>query len=128
MYRNRKKRPNIQDFDLYFEDFIKNGNFFSFFNDDEKILNKNAKSLIISLKTIDGNKKQIVSGNYIGKISYNGLEVEINSRFGDEFLKRMLNFANDIFVDDVNIYQESNKEKDTSAIEFILFYIFVQKT
>ncbi|EAJ9123922.1 hypothetical protein HKC13_000935 [Campylobacter coli] len=62
-----QKSSRIQDFDLYFEDFIKNGNFFSFFNDDEKILSKNTKNLIISLRTIEENKRQITSGNYIGK-------------------------------------------------------------
>lgn len=120
-----QKSSKIQNFDLYFEDFIKDGNFFSFFNDDEKILNKNAKNLIISARTIDENKMQITSGNYIGKISYNGLEIEINSRFSKKFLERMLNFANDVFVDDVSIYQDIKKESNIS--EFILFYIFVQK-
>ncbi len=120
-----QKSSKIQDFDLYFEDFIKNGNFFSFFNDDEKILSKNAKNPIISVRTIDKDKKQITSGNYIGKIFYDNLEVEINSRFGKKFLERMLNFANDVFVDDVSIYQDVKNESNIS--EFILFYIFVQK-
>lgn len=120
-----QKSSKIQDFDLYFEDFIKNGNFFSFFNDDDKILSKNAKNPIISVRTIDKDKKQITSGNYIGKIFYDDLEVEINSRFGKKFLERMLNFANDVFVDDVSIYQDVKNESNIS--EFILFYIFVQK-
>lgn len=120
-----QKSSKIQDFDLYFEDFIKNGNFFSFFNDDEKILSKNAKNPIISVRTIDKDKKQITSGNYIGKIFYDNLEVEINSRFGKKFLERMLNFANDVFVDDVSIYQDVKNESNIS--EFILFYIFVQR-
>ncbi len=120
-----QKSSKIQDFDLYFEDFIKNGNFFSFFNDDEKILSKNAKNPIISVRTIDKDKKQITSGNYIGKIFYDDLEVEINSRFGKKFLERMLNFANDVFVDDVSIYQDVKNESNIS--EFILFYIFVQR-
>ncbi|HEH5491598.1 TPA: hypothetical protein SHD56_001335 [Campylobacter coli] len=120
-----QKSSKIQDFDLCFEDFIKNGNFFSFFNDDEKILSKNAKNPIISVRTIDKDKKQITSGNYIGKIFYDDLEVEINSRFGKKFLERMLNFANDVFVDDVSIYQDVKNESNIS--EFILFYIFVQR-
>ncbi len=120
-----QKSSKIQDFDLYFEDFIKNGNFFSFFNDDDKILSKNAKNPIISVRTIDKDKKQITSGNYIGKIFYDDLEVEINSRFGKKFLERMLNFANDVFVDDVSIYQDVKNESNIS--EFILFYIFVQR-
>lgn len=120
-----QKSSKIQDFDLYFEDFIKDGNFFSFFNDDDKILSKNAKNPIISVRTIDKDKKQITSGNYIGKIFYDNLEVEINSRFGKKFLERMLNFANDVFVDDVSIYQDVKNESNIS--EFILFYIFVQK-
>ncbi|ECX4265639.1 hypothetical protein F6H24_06910, partial [Campylobacter coli] len=37
----------------------------------------------------------------------------------------MLNFANDVFVDDVSIYQDVKNESNIS--EFILFYIFVQK-
>lgn len=120
-----QKFLKAQDFDLYFEDFIKNGNFFSFFYDNEKILSKNAKNLIISVRTIDENKKQIISGNYIGKIFYKDLEIEINSRFGKKFLERMLNFANDVFIDDASIYHDVKKQSDIS--EFILFYIFVQK-
>ncbi|EAI6907481.1 hypothetical protein CII61_06290 [Campylobacter coli] len=61
----------------------------------------------------------------MGKIFYDDLEVEINSRFGKKFLERMLNFANDVFVDDVSIYQDVKNESNIS--EFILFYIFVQK-
>lgn len=123
---DKRKQANI---DLYFEDFVKNGRFLSFYDDEEKILNKNAKNLIISLRSKDENTKILTSGNYIGIVHCNGLKIEINSRFGNALLQRMLNFANDIFVDDVHIYQDKDKDKDkkTHLSQLVLHYLFVQK-
>ena len=80
---DKRKQANI---DLYFEDFVKNGRFLSFYDDEEKILNKNAKNLIISLRSKDENTKILTSGNYIGIVHCNGLKIEINSRFGNALL------------------------------------------
>ena len=74
-------------------------------------------------------KKYIANvGNYIGKFKYDGVEVNIKSRFSDVFLKRMLNFANDVFLDDVSIFKaKENEKKDTDYSKFIIYYMFIQK-
>lgn len=101
-----------------------NNVFFSFFKDEEKKQSKNADDLIISIqKTEDGYKAQ--TGNYVGKFVWNGLNIDIRSRFSDQFLQRMLNFANDVFLDDVSVFSASvSKQIDFS--KYIIYYMFVQ--
>lgn len=112
-YTNDKKYPN--------------NTFFSFFKDDEKRKAKNEDDLIISIKKDkDGDNYLAQTGNYVGKFVWNGLEIDIKSRFSNIFLERMLNFANDIFLDDVSITgSKVNKEFDIS--KYIIYYMFVQK-
>jgi 5-methylcytosine-specific restriction endonuclease McrBC regulatory subunit McrC len=109
--------------DILLKDFkskSKNNNFFSFFQDEDK----NQDDLIISVQK-DGENFTVKSGNYVGKLVWDGVEVEINSRFSDVFLRRMLNFANDVFLDDVAVDAKLSKQLDVSR--FIIYYIFVQK-
>lgn len=106
-----------------------NNTFFSFFKDEEKIKSKNEDDLIISIKkNIDVDKKESYltqTGNYVGKFIWQGLEIDIKSRFSNTFLERMLNFANDIFLDDVSI--TGNKiDKDFDISKYIIYYMFVQ--
>lgn len=106
-----------------------NNIFFSFFKDEEKIKSKNEDDLIISIKkNIDVDKKEnylAQTGNYVGKFVWNGLEIDIKSRFSNTFLERMLNFANDIFLDDASITgKDSKNELDIS--KYIIYYMFVQ--
>ena len=106
-----------------------NNTFFSFFKDEEKRKLKNEDDLIISIKKdIDKDGKEIYlaqTGNYVGKFVWQGLEINIKSRFSNIFLERMLNFANDIFLDDVSIAgNESNNDLDIS--KYIIYYMFVQ--
>ena len=101
-----------------------NNTFFSFFKDEEKIKSKNEDDLIISIKK-DGENYLAQTGNYVGKFVWNGLEIDIKSRFSNTFLERMLNFANDIFLDDVSI--TGNKiDKDFDISKYIIYYMFVQ--
>ena len=101
-----------------------NNTFFSFFKDEEKIISKNEDDLIISIKK-DGDNYLAQTGNYVGKFVWQGLEIDIKSRFSNTFLERMLNFANDIFLDDVSI--TGNKvDKDFDISKYIIYYMFVQ--
>ena len=101
-----------------------NNTFFSFFKDDEKIDAKNEDDLIISIKK-EGENYLAQTGNYVGKFVWQGLEIDIKSRFSNVFLERMLNFANDIFLDDVSI--TGNKvDKDFDISKYIIYYMFVQ--
>ena len=109
-YRNPNRYPN--------------NTFFSFFKDEEKKAIKNEDALIISIKK-DGDNYLAQTGNYVGKFVWQGLEIDIKSRFSNTFLERMLNFANDIFLDDVSI--TGNKvDKDFDISKYIIYYMFVQ--
>jgi 5-methylcytosine-specific restriction endonuclease McrBC regulatory subunit McrC len=103
----------------------KNNTFFSFFKDEEKKASKNEDDLIISIKKID-DTYIAQTGNYIGKFVWDGLEIDIKSRFKTKFLERMLNFANDVFLDDVSI--SATETKDSLDIsKFIIYYMFIQR-
>lgn len=80
--------------------------------------------LIIEIGEDRDGKATVQTGNYIGKIWRGKLEINITSRFGAPFLKRMLNFANDIYLDDVDAVGE--KSKDLDFTRYILFYLFTQ--
>ena len=106
-----------------------NNTFFSFFKDEEKTISKNEDDLIISIKKSKNEKDEDIylaqTGNYVGKFVWQGLEIDIKSRFSNTFLERMLNFANDIFLDDVSI--TGNKiDKDFDISKYIIYYMFVQ--
>ena len=101
-----------------------NNTFFSFFKDEEKKAIKNEDDLIISIKK-DGENYLAQTGNYVGKFVWKGLEIDIKSRFPNTFLERMLNFANDIFLDDVSITGNQVKE-DFDISKYIIYYMFVQ--
>ncbi len=103
-----------------------NNIFYSFFNYTVEQNSKN--DLIISIsKQSDQDKNDIFivqSGNYVGKFFFNGLAIEIKSRFSNKFLERMLNFANDIFLDDVSV--SGTESYNIDIFKFIIYYLFVQ--
>ena len=106
-----------------------NNIFFSFFKDEEKRASENENDLIISIKkdiAKDGKENYLAqTGNYVGKFVWQGLEIDIKSRFSNTFLERMLNFANDIFLDDVSI-TDNKIDKDFDISKYIIYYMFVQ--
>lgn len=102
----------------------KNNTFFSFFKDEDKKQAKNADDLIISIEKSD-DKYKAQTGNYVGKFTWDGLEIDIHSRFSNYFLERMLNFANDIFLDDVSITGKK-VDKNFDISKYIIYYMFVQ--
>ena len=101
-----------------------NNIFFSFFKDEDKRNAKNDDDLIISIKK-EGENYLAQTGNYVGKFVWNGLEIDIKSRFSNTFLERMLNFANDIFLDDVSITGDK-VDKNFDISKYIIYYMFVQ--
>lgn len=135
-YKKNKEDKNNkikEDFFITLQDYrdekFPNNIFFSFFKDEEKIKSKNEEDLIISIKKSKNKKDDDIylaqTGNYVGKFVWQGLEIDIKSRFSNTFLERMLNFANDIFLDDVSI--TGNKiDKDFDISKYIIYYMFVQ--
>jgi len=100
-----------------------NNTFFSFCKDEDKRDKKNEDDLIISIKK-DEENYLAQTGNYVGKFIWNGLEIDIKSRFSNIFLERMLNFVNDIYLDDVSATGKETKDLDIS--KFIIYYMFIQ--
>ena len=119
---------SINELNITLQDYkdkkFPNNIFFSFFKDEEKTISKNEDDLIISIKK-DGENYLAQTGNYVGKFKWEGLEIDIKSRFSNTFLERMLNFANDIFLDDVSITGNKVKE-DFDISKYIIYYMFVQ--
>jgi len=104
----------------------KNNKVLSFIKNEEKVAKKNEDALIISLIK-ENDTYTAKTGNFVGKFFWDGLEINIGSRFSDNFLKRMLNFANNVFLDDVDVSGHIvNKEKDSDISKFVLYYLFVQ--
>jgi 5-methylcytosine-specific restriction endonuclease McrBC regulatory subunit McrC len=108
-----------------YQDKSPNNTFFSFFKDEEKRDSKNEDDLIISIKKDSEGNYLAQTGNYVGKFVWDGLEIDIKSRFSNTFLERMLNFANDIFLDDVSITGHEGKN-DLDISKYIIYYMFVQ--
>lgn len=132
-FSSNEKKTIGEKIDITLKDYqdkkYPNNTFFSFFKDEEKRKSKNEDDLIISIKKDidkDGKENYLAkTGNYIGKFVWQGLEIDIKSRFSNTFLERMLNFANDIFLDDVSI--TGNKiDKDFDISKYIIYYMFVQ--
>jgi hypothetical protein len=123
-----KLEINLKD---YKDEKFPNNIFFSFFKDEEKTKSKNEDDLIISIKKSKNEKDEDIylaqTGNYVGKFKWQDLEIDIKSRFSNTFLERMLNFVNDIFLDDVSI--TGNKvDKDLDISKYIIYSTFAHKT
>jgi len=104
---------------------------------DEEVLKNNNELIISIFNAYDPDSQNeylsVETGNYLGKFEWTysknkQLEINIKSRFSDVFLKRMLNFANDVFLDDVSVFdaKEDNKN-DLDYSKFIIYYMFIQK-
>ena len=92
--------------------------------DDEKTKNKNLENeLIIQTFYRDG-KYYVETGNYLGRFNEGNVEINIQSRFGNLLIKRMLSFANDVYLNDIKSLTENDDTDDLS--KFILYYLFLQ--
>ena len=113
--KNREK-----EFSLTLSDYVaKGGKFLSFLPDSQD----KDDELIISTRMQDDGL-YVQTGNFIGSFSHNGIDIEISSRFSNKFLERMLNFANDIYVDDVSLGKSIDAKENLSKI--IIYYLFIQ--
>lgn len=113
--KNREK-----EFSLTLSDYVaKGGKFLSFLPDSQGKYDE----LIISTRMQDDGL-YVQTGNFIGSFSHNGIDIEIHSRFSNKFLERMLNFANDIYIDDVSLSKSIDAKENLSKI--IIYYLFIQ--
>jgi len=88
---------------------------------------RNDSDLILSAKKDDQGRWTVSTGNYVGEITIGKQNFQIASRFGIAFLKRMLNFADDVFLTDVDVLpQEKTNSKPPPIGALILRYLFVQ--
>jgi len=84
-------------------------------------------NLIVSISKGVDDKYVAKTGNYVGKFTWDGLrKVDIRSRFPHTFMRRMLNFANDIFLDEASVF-DADKSDDLDVSKLIIFYLFIQK-
>jgi 5-methylcytosine-specific restriction enzyme subunit McrC len=89
---------------------------------------KDKDKLILKLYSKNQNslEKQyfIQTGLFAGVIYYNGCKFNITINYGSVFLRRMLNFVNDIFID--NEKSPSSSESKEKDFEYIIAYLFIQ--
>lgn len=94
----------------------------------KKIFKPDGERLILKLYSKEksgGEKKYIVqTGLYAGVLYYKGCKINITTIYGDAFLKRMLNFVNDIYIDNDQV--KAKKEKTENQFLFIIAYLFIQ--
>lgn len=110
-------------------DFLKKSNnqIFHFIDDDEKKALKTPVDDLI-FRCYQDESYFVDTGNYVGKISWpihnnKKIELDIGSRFSDIFLQRMMNFANDIYLDDLD---DGSLSSANNTAQFILYYLFIQ--
>ena len=87
-----------------------------------------AERLILKLyskEKLEQEKEYIVqTGLYAGVLFYKGCKINITTKYGDAFLKRMLNFVNDIYVDNEQV--KAQKDETENQFLFIIAYLFIQ--
>ena len=120
-YEQKKlSKKEKKEFSLTLNNYVaKGGKFLSFLPDSKG----KDDELIISTRMQDDGL-YVQTGNFIGSFSHNGIDIEINSRFSNKFLERMLNFANDIYIDDVSLGKSVDAKENLSKI--IICYLFIQ--
>ncbi|MBD0832518.1 5-methylcytosine restriction system specificity protein McrC [Aestuariibaculum sediminum] len=66
----------------------------------------------------------IQTGLYAGVFFHKGCKINITTRYGNTFLRRMLNFVNDIYVD--NEHVNAKQDKTENQFLFIIAHLFIQ--
>ncbi|MEX1014421.1 MAG: hypothetical protein WDZ80_04645 [Candidatus Paceibacterota bacterium] len=80
---------------------------------------------LYSKEKFDQEKEYIIqTGLYAGVLFYKGCKINITTKYGDAFLKRMLNFVNDIYVDNEQL--KAKKDETENQFLFIIAYLFIQ--
>lgn len=84
--------------------------------------------LILKLYSKEKTEKEkeyfIQTGLYAGTLFHKGCKINITTKYGDTFLKRMLNFVNDIYVDNEQI--KAKKDETEHQFLFIIAHLFIQ--
>lgn len=101
---------------------------FSFHGADPERRDKRNRDdeLVVALMDRPGDGRVVQTGNYVGRFTFQKTEFDIRSRFGDAFMQRMLNFANDIYIDDGFSPAERIAADNTDYARALLFMMFVQ--
>lgn len=88
--------------------------------DEERLILK-----LYSKEKLEQEKEYIVqTGLYAGVLFYKGCKINITTKYGDAFLKRMLNFVNDIYVDNEQV--KAKEDETENQFLFIIAYLFIQ--
>jgi 5-methylcytosine-specific restriction endonuclease McrBC regulatory subunit McrC len=79
-------------------------------------------------QTIENNEtiKLPRTGNFIGFFAIKNVNIEITSRFSDVLLKRMLDVANNVFIQDATFNANPTNTK-SGLVKYILGHLFIQK-
>jgi len=89
-------------------------------DDDEQLLLK-----LYSKDKVNGDRQfYIQTGLFAGVIYHKGYQVNITSKYGDVFLRRMLNYVNDIYVD--NQKTDAARSNETNEFQNIIAHLFIQ--
>jgi 5-methylcytosine-specific restriction endonuclease McrBC regulatory subunit McrC len=87
--------------------------------DEEQLVLK-----LFAQKNQEGRLFAIQTGLFAGVIHHNGYTFNIQTRYGNVLLHRMLNFVNDIYVDTKDVSAISNKQ--SNEFQYIIAYLFIQ--
>ena len=92
----------------------------------KRIFEQDEERLILKLYSKEKTEKEyyIQTGLYAGVLFHKGCKINITTRYGDTFLKRMLNFVNDIYVDNEEI--QAKKDETENQFLFIIAHLFIQ--
>ena len=99
---------------------------FSFRGEEQGEARRNRDNELVVALGGDAAEPTIQTGNYVGRFSYQKAAFDIRSRFGDAFMQRMLNFANDIFIDDGFSPAERIAADKLDYARALLYMMFVQ--
>ncbi|MBI9080816.1 MAG: hypothetical protein JEY79_13890 [Pseudodesulfovibrio sp.] len=87
--------------------------------DEERLILK-----LYSKEKPEGDKEYFIqTGLYAGVLFHKGCKFNIAPKYGDAFLKRMLNFVNDIYVDTQKV--QAKKDDAENQALFIIAYLFI---
>ena len=88
-------------------------------DDEEQLLLK-----LYSKDKVNGDRQYFIqTGLFAGVIYHKGYQVNITSKYGDIFLRRMLNYVNDIYVDNQKI--DAIKSSETNEFQNIIAHLFI---
>lgn len=91
-----------------------------FEQDEERLILK-----LYSKEKEEQEKEYIIqTGLYAGVLFHKGCKINITTKYGDTFLKRMLNFVNDIYIDNEHI--KAKKDETENQFLFIIAHLFIQ--